>query len=472
MPAMISGRFSTSATNRSTPAAMISGKFSVIALTIPAMISGRTVTIASIISGRFSTRAEKSCIPASMISGMHSSKPETTFSMICGSRSTITGIASIRPSAKPVMIESAASTNPASVSGSVSVSTIWSTTSTMVGISSGRLSPMPLASVVMISSAASTSFGRFSTMPWTSEPSSCVPASINSGSFSMTIDKPSDMILPSSLIAPDKPSDLKASFNLVSDSVPNCVNSRSDGVSSSETAIWTPSNADWSRVISPERLSSCTSAICCAEPAAVSMYPDSSSNRFPTPSTSCDAAESMALTLFKSTLLKMVLSACVCSPCVMPDRTSLKSVKMSFSGRKFPSASNALTPRSFISFDALSVGALKERIMLRSAVPPSAPLIPLSARMPRAVFSSLVPPERFFAVPPTVRIALPSWAMDVLLLLDAIAIMSINSALPSMERPKADCASVTMSDAEARSMLPAAARLRIPGRAAMDSSAV
>lgn len=41
---------------------------------------------------------------------------------------------------------------------------------------------------------------------------------------------------------------------------------------------------------------------------------------------------------------------------------------------------------------ALSVGFCSERITFRRCVPPSAPLIPLFARIPRAVFNSAVPP--------------------------------------------------------------------------------
>ena len=87
------------------------------------------------------------------------------------------------------------------------------------------------------------------------------------------------------------------------------------------------------------------------------------------------------------------------------------------------------------------------RIMFLRAVPPSAPLTPLSARIPSAVESSVVPPARFFAVPPTVRMASPSCATEVLDLDEAMAILSTSSADSSMLSPSADWASVTMSEA-------------------------
>ena len=93
-----------------------------------------------------------------------------------------------------------------------------------------------------------------------------------------------------------------------------------------------------------------------------------------------------------------------------------------------------------------------------NAVPPSDPLMPLSARIPRACASSVVPPLRFFAVPPTVRIASPNCDTDVLDFDAAIAILSTNSVVSFVDSPRADCASVTISDASANPMLPAAAR--------------
>ena len=180
---------------------------------------------------------------------------------------------------------------------------------------------------------------------------------------------------------------------------------------------------------------------------------------------------SMAFTDFRSTLLNISLSAWVCSSCVSEERAPFRSPKVSFSGRRLPSASNAFTPNASSWAAALSVGADRDRIMLRRAVPPSAPLMPLSARTPRAILSSVVPPDRFFAVPPTVRIASPSCWTLVLDLELAAAILSTRSAVSPIDSPSADWASVTMSDAEARSMPPAAARFSTFGSMVMDFSA-
>ena len=51
MPAMIAGKLVTRATNRSMPAAMISGRLSMTAPTIPSMICGRAATMVFMISG-------------------------------------------------------------------------------------------------------------------------------------------------------------------------------------------------------------------------------------------------------------------------------------------------------------------------------------------------------------------------------------------------------------------------------------
>ena len=68
---------------------------------------------------------------------------------------------------------------------------------------------------------------------------------------------------------------------------------------------------------------------------------------------------------------------------------------------------------------ALSVGLCRARITFRRWVPPSAPLMPLLARMPSAVFNSAVPPLTVLAVAPMVRMASPSWATEVLVV-DAV----------------------------------------------------
>ena len=93
--------------------------------------------------------------------------------------------------------------------------------------------------------------------------------------------------------------------------------------------------------------------------------------------------------------------------------------------------------------------------------------MPLSARIPREVSSSVTPPLRPAAVPPTVRIASPSCATEVFDLLAAIAMLSANalrlSSVASI--PRADMESVTMSEACASSIAPAPARCRTVGRA-------
>ena len=98
---------------------------------------------------------------------------------------------------------------------------------------------------------------------------------------------------------------------------------------------------------------------------------------------------------------------------------------------------------------ALSVGADRERMTLRRAVPPSEPLMPRLARTPRAALSSVVPPARLLAVPPTVKMASPSWATLVLALLAVLAISSPNRVRFSLEAsmPSAAMASVARSDA-------------------------
>ena len=156
-------------------------------------------------------------------------------------------------------------------------------------------------------------------------------------------------------------------------------------------------------VICPLRLSICTSAISCMAPLLFAMDAERFSNSAPQPA-------SIASALFKSTLLKISFSTFVFFSWLMLCIAASSFLKVSFRGFRFPPASNADTPRLFSVAAALSVGADKDKIMFLRAVPPSAPLIPRFARTPRAVFSSTVPPARFFAVPPTVRIASPSCA--------------------------------------------------------------
>ena len=75
-----------------------------------------------------------------------------------------------------------------------------------------------------------------------------------------------------------------------------------------------------------------------------------------------------------------------------------------------------------------------------------------------------------FAVPPTCSMAEPSCSTLVFDLDDAIAIWSTMTVVCSVDSPNADAASVTMSDAAASSILPAAARFRTVGSILMDFS--
>ena len=142
------------------------------------------------------------------------------------------------------------------------------------------------------------------------------------------------------------------------------------------------------------------------------------------------------------------MAVILCSS-VKSDIAAFRSPKMSFRARICPLESNTETPRAFNCLEAALVGAERDRSILRSLVPPSAPLIPASAKMPSAVLSSTVPPERLRAVAPTVRMASPSCATLVFALLAVRAISSPNrvrlSLLASM--PRADIASVARSEA-------------------------
>ena len=82
-----------------------------------------------------------------------------------------------------------------------------------------------------------------------------------------------------------------------------------------------------------------------------------------------------------------------------------------------------------------------------NAVPPSAPLIPLSANIPNAVFNSTVPPAKSFAVPPTVNIPSPSCAILVFDFCDVLASWSTNPSNWFVLNPNADILSVTISEA-------------------------
>ena len=161
------------------------------------------------------------------------------------------------PSAKPLM-----SCIPASITRgrfSTNVPAMSITVSTMDGISVGSIPPTPDARDAMISMAAPASTGRLlrmpspsrvaiwiaasiisgelSSNPWPSAPSNCIPASIAVGSISTIMPRPSLRMPPRAPIAPVRPPSWNASESFVTESVPNCVNCRRDGVSPSEITI-------------------------------------------------------------------------------------------------------------------------------------------------------------------------------------------------------------------------------------------
>ena len=113
---------------------------------------------------------------------------------------------------------------------------------------------------------------------------------------------------------------------------------------------------------------------------------------------------------------------------------------------------------------ALSVGFCNDKMIFLRCVPPSAPLIPLLARMPSAVLSSAVPPLMDLAVAPMVRIPSPNCATDVFVVDAVFAIWSTIVSASSTPIPRADIASVTISEASARAISPAAARLSTVGK--------
>ena len=80
---------------------------------------------------------------------------------------------------------------------------------------------------------------------------------------------------------PEKSPFVRADVRADKKSVASCVTSRSTGARKSDNAICTPSNADFINVISPERLSSCVSAMACAAPVVLSNAPCKSSRSPP-----------------------------------------------------------------------------------------------------------------------------------------------------------------------------------------------
>ena len=228
------------------------------------------------------------------------------------------------------------------------------------------------------------------------------------------------------------------------------------GIRSSPKDIARPSNADFKIVICPCKLSSCVSAICCAAPPLSVMDFCKLSHVLP-------VLASSAFTEDRSVLLKIVPMMLDFSADVIPSMLLFRSPRISFIDRMFPSESYTEMPSASIWAAALSVGFCSDRIMLRRCVPPSAPLIPLLARIPSAVLSSAVPPLMDLAVAPMVRIPSPSCATDVFVVDAVLAIWSTIVSASSTPMPSADMASVTMSEASARAISPAAARLSTVG---------
>ena len=169
--------------------------------------------------------------------------------------------------------------------------------------------------------------------------------------------------------------------------------------------------------------------------------------------------------------MNISLSTSVCSPWVIVPRIPLRSLKVSFNGRIFPSASNTFNPNSSIFFLAVSVGAVRLNITFRNAVPPSAPFTPLSANIPNTVLASVTPPASVLAVPPTVKSASPNCCTLVLLFCDVFAILSTKLSVVPAESPNALMLSVTISEAVAKSIPPAAARFRTVGNVSIALSA-
>ena len=260
------------------------------------------------------------------------------------------------------------------------------------------------------------------------------------------------------------PPSLMPCVNLESPSVPIWTNSLRVGERLSEIAIWAPSSADWNLTTSPSRLSSWVSAISCAAPLEFPIAAVSSSNLFlDVPIRAFAAAKSV---LLKIPLIIASLEACVipsilaCNWSIISGRALMFPAESYMSLYVIPSLASAAVPSL--------VGVCNAKSIFLKWVPPSAPLIPLSARTPRTVESSVVPPARFLAVAPMVRNASPSWATEVLDFEDAFAIWSTMTVVPSRDSPKADCASVTISDACARSIPPAEARFRTFGSISID----
>ena len=89
---IISGKLLNNAPISSTPASIISGKWSCIALTRLVIISGITATIVLIISDKLSTKAVISLTPVSIIFGIQASNPFTMAGITLTTAETMLGI--------------------------------------------------------------------------------------------------------------------------------------------------------------------------------------------------------------------------------------------------------------------------------------------------------------------------------------------------------------------------------------------
>ena len=137
------------------------------------------------------------------------------------------------------------------------------------------------------------------------------------------------------------------------------------------------------------------------------------------------------------------------------------------SPRKFPAASNAETPSFFMAFMATSLEVMRTN-MAFMAVPASAPLVPLLARIPRAVERSVKSTPAVRAAPPHPINASISISAVVLALLLVCTARSKYPAISSTPRPRADILSVTRSLHRARSICVASDSRRTGSSPAMD----
>ena len=116
-----------------------------------------------------------------------------------------------------------------------------------------------------------------------------------------------------------------------------------------------------------------------------------------------------------SVLLNTLEIHAILSPCVIVASCPLISSKISFKGLIAPVASSNTFTVSSIAAAASVDGAVKDKIIFLSLIPPSSAFIPTLANKPSAVFISVMPPLRKVAVLPTFKIAFPNISTVVLL---------------------------------------------------------